>query len=96
MVDAVTGSGWSTNVLRGASEPRLAPSRAFSWQAALPARMTVQAMWRSVFFKHAAFESSLVSFMYRPRDLRYASNDTRRTLFRCQRSALALHESLIE
>lgn len=41
---------------------------------------------------HAAKESSLGSLMYRSRDLRYASNDTRRTLFCCPRSALALHE----
>lgn len=69
--------------------------RVFSWQVALPARMTVQVVWRST-TRHAVFESSLVSLMYRSRDLRYASNDTRRTLFRCQRSALALHESFIE
>jgi len=43
-------------------------------------------MWRSVFFRYEAFKSYPVSFMYRPRDLRYASNDTRRTLFCCQRS----------
>ncbi|MNC73220.1 hypothetical protein D3C75_1243830 [compost metagenome] len=49
-----------------------------------------------VFFWHAAFESSPVSFMYRPRDQRYASNDTRRTLFCCQRSALALFEPFVE
>lgn len=77
-------------------EADFAPSRAFNRQVALPTRRTVQAKTRSVFFRHAPFESSLVSFMYRPRDLRYASNDTRRTLFCCQRSALALHESFIE